>query len=642
MAVDKNFVVKNGIEVNSNLIIADANTKKVGIGSTGPRVTLDVRGGIAATDGNFSGILTAATLDVEDYGILNGTGANVTGFATFTGGVSVDQLSVAGFTTFADISLDEINGRNLNLTGIATVPTFVGLSAFDKISVSGISTINSLDTTNASISGLTTVTNRLLVRSNDATPGRIDYFCEVSNAHYTRVQSAPHAEYSGNVTAILPTVSGDILVGDTTSNISQSVRTSGIVTASAFHGDGANVTGISTLNIVNYSGGAGVGGTNIFINTSGIITASLFDGNLTGFDQLTAPYSSTTKNYSVTVASKSDHRYQGSGSGNAYYIDSVESPILYLTPGRTYRFTLSSSDMSNHPFRFYLEADRTTPYTTNVTTTSTYAEIVITDNTPAVLHYQCSAHGYMGNSIIAHSNAVYTPYQIDGLKGANIVGIITATTFEGAHSGDGSGLTNVPGTGGITEVVDDTSPQLGGDLDLNGNNITGSGNIPAANLTGTLPAIDGSSLTNINATNITLADESSDATCFPVFTTDATGNQAAKTDSSALTYNSSTGTLSCTDFNTTSDINLKKDIEVISNANEILKQINGVNFTWSETNKRSLGVIAQDVEKVLPQLVSERSDTGTKSVNYNGLIGVLIESVKDLSQRIKELEDRQN
>ena len=638
MAVDKNFVVKNGIEVNSNLIIADANTKKVGIGSTGPRVTLDVRGGIAATDGNFSGILTAATLDVEDYGILNGTGANVTGFATFTGGVSVDQLSVTGFTTFADISLDEINGRNLNLTGIATVPTFVGLSAFDKISVSGISTINSLDTTNASISGLTTVTNRLLVRSNDATPGRIDYFCEVSNAHYTRVQSAPHAEYSGNVTAVLPTVSGDLIVGDTSSDISQSVRTSGIVTASAFHGDGANVTGISTLNIVNYSGGAGVGGTNIFINTSGIITASLFDGNLTGFDQLTAPYSSTTKNYSVTVASKSDHRYQGSGSANAYYIDGIESPVLHLTPGRTYRFALSSSDMSSHPFRFYLEADKTTPYTTNVTTTSTYAEITITDSTPAVIHYQCSAHGYMGNSIIAHSNAVYTPYQIDGLKGANITGVITATSF----AGDGSGLTNVPGTGGITEVVDDTSPQLGGDLDLNGNNITGSGNIPAANLTGTLPAINGGSLTNINAANITLADESSDTTCFPVFATDATGNQAPKTDSSALTYNASTGTLSCTDFNTTSDINLKKDIEVIPNANEILKQINGVNFTWSGTNKLSLGVIAQDVEKVLPQLVSERSDTGTKSVNYNGLIGVLIESVKDLSQRIKELEDRQN
>ena len=537
MAVDKNFVVKNGIEVNSNLIIADANTKKVGIGSTGPRVTLDVRGGIAATDGHFSGILTAATLDVEDYGVVNGTGANITGFATFTGGVSVDQLNVTGFTTFADISLDEVNARNLNVTGIATVPTFSGLSAFDNINASGISTITSLDSTNASVSGILTATNRLLVRSDDSTPGRIDYYCEVSNAHYTRVQAAPHAEYSGNVTAILPTVSGDILVGDTATNISQSVRTSGILTASAFHGDGANVTGISTLNIVNYSGGAGVGGTNIFINTSGIITAAAF----------------------ISPGIITASAFSGDGS----QLTGLGIGINTATGLVGYGFT---------HLHFRGAGVSTTNYNTNL-------------------------------------------------------GIATIF-FEGG--------------GGSTNLVDDTSPQLGGDLDLNGNNITGSGNIPAANLTGTLPAINGGSLTNINAANITLADESSDTTCFPVFATDATGNQAPKTDSSALTYNASTGTLSCTDFNTTSDINLKKDIEVIPNANEILKQINGVNFTWSETNKLSLGVIAQDVEKVLPQLVSERSDTGTKSVNYNGLIGVLIESVKELSQRIKDLEDRQN
>ena len=50
-----------------------------------------------------------------------------------------------------------------------------------------------------------------------------------------------------------------------------------------------------------------------------------------------------------------------------------------------------------------------------------------------------------------------------------------------------------------TDLVSDTTPQLGGDLDLNNNNITGTGNIPAANLTGTLPAIDGSNLTGIAA-----------------------------------------------------------------------------------------------------------------------------------------------
>ena len=81
-----------------------------------------------------------------------------------------------------------------------------------------------------------------------------------------------------------------------------------------------------------------------------------------------------------------------------------------------------------------------------------------------------------------------------------------------------------------------------------------------------------------------------------MFATAATGNQAPKT-SSNLTYDSVDEILSCTDFNTTSDINLKKDIEIITNANEILNQINGVNFTWIKSNKPSIGIIAQEIEK---------------------------------------------
>ena len=53
--------------------------------------------------------------------------------------------------------------------------------------------------------------------------------------------------------------------------------------------------------------------------------------------------------------------------------------------------------------------------------------------------------------------------------------------------------------GGLTDLVNDTTPQLGGNLDLNGKNITGTGAIPSANLSGALPAIDGSSLTNLPA-----------------------------------------------------------------------------------------------------------------------------------------------
>ena len=127
-------------------------------------------------------------------------------------------------------------------------------------------------------------------------------------------------------------------------------------------------------------------------------------------------HDATTKNFSVAVASKTaDHVYNGTGSGSGYVIDGTQSPIIQLQIGRTYRFTLSSSDMSNHPFRFYYDAGRTTQYTTNVTTTSTYAEIEITEATPTVLHYQCSAHGYMGHAFVIGTRNL-TGFNTDNLS----------------------------------------------------------------------------------------------------------------------------------------------------------------------------------------------------------------------------------
>ena len=100
---------------------------------------------------------------------------------------------------------------------------------------------------------------------------------------------------------------------------------------------------------------------------------------------------------------------------------------------------------------------------------------------------------------------------IDGTGGINITGVITATNVSVGQSvtasnfyGDGSGLVNVPGTGGLSNVVEDETPQLGGDLDLNGKTINGSGGI---NITGVITATsfsgafngDGSGLTGISA-----------------------------------------------------------------------------------------------------------------------------------------------
>jgi hypothetical protein len=66
-------------------------------------------------------------------------------------------------------------------------------------------------------------------------------------------------------------------------------------------------------------------------------------------------------------------------------------------------------------------------------------------------------------------------------------------------------------------------------------------------------------------------------------------------------------------------------------------QIRGVTFDWKETQRSSAGVIAQEIEKVLPELVHGDE---TKTVNYNGLIGLLIECVKKQQEEIDELKKR--
>jgi prepilin-type N-terminal cleavage/methylation domain-containing protein len=84
-----------------------------------------------------------------------------------------------------------------------------------------------------------------------------------------------------------------------------------------------------------------------------------------------------------------------------------------------------------------------------------------------------------------------------------------------------------------------------------------------------------------------------------------------------------------------SDLRLKRDIYPISDALTDLMKINPVNFTFKSNNSRGMGVIAQELEKVYPQLVLDTG--GTKYVEYNGLIGPLIGAVQELKHQNDEL-----
>ena len=186
-------------------------------------------------------------------------------------------------------------------------------------------------------------------------------------------------------------------------------------------------------------------------------------GSVYGYESLVSTEAAnTTVTYTVTVASKTaNHRYNGSGSSSGYFIDGSESPFITLVPGVTYRFDQADNSNSNHPLRFYLEAQKTTAYTTNVTTNGTagsagaYTEITVTDTTPQVLHYQCSAHGLMGNAVATQSNVVHNNFQATFLEGISVTGV---STFTGQIDGNGganiSGAETVLSSATVSDLTD--------------------------------------------------------------------------------------------------------------------------------------------------------------------------------------------
>ncbi len=163
MAVNKNFVVKNGLEVNTNLILADATNDRVGIGTTVPSYTLDVAGGIGATSMYIAGVTTAlGNLQVGSAGTTLTAIGNSVGVGTdapaylldVRSAVSTGQtalyvygdMRVSGDINLDDIILDDVRATDLYITGLST---FVGLtSALDvrvgaALSVVGVSTFHS-------------------------------------------------------------------------------------------------------------------------------------------------------------------------------------------------------------------------------------------------------------------------------------------------------------------------------------------------------------------------------------------------------------------------------------------------------------------------------------------------------------------
>jgi hypothetical protein len=249
-----------------------------------------------------------------------------------------------------------------------------------------------------------------------------------------------------------------------------------------------------------------------------------------------------------------------------------------------------------------------------------------------------------GNQVVTVPDSIEKSYIVfNNTSGAFTVefktvsgtGVTWTTTDKGKKMvySDGTNVVDAA----FTEVSSDISPQLSGDLDLNSNDITGTGNI---NTTGNIDITGNIDTTgNIDITGTLTADNDVQADSIGVGTAPSgTTGQIRATDDITAFYSS--------------DAMLKEDIINIPNPLEALKKLNGVLFNWKDewikkqggedgyfVRKKDVGVIAQEVEKVLPEAVAQRKD-GIKAVKYDRLTCLLIEAVKVLSDKVEKFEEK--
>jgi hypothetical protein len=222
------------------------------------------------------------------------------------------------------------------------------------------------------------------------------------------------------------------------------------------------------------------------------------------------------------------------------------------------------------------------------------------------------------------------PTTVAGLQG--IQGIQGIQGTQGTQGITGTqGIQGITGTQGIQGIQGITGTQ--GTTGTTGGTGT-QGTTGTQGIQG-IQGILGTQGTTGTSGSATLTNISNNRVMTAVSGTTLNGEANLTFDGSTLTV---TGNVSASgNVNSGSDINLKTDIETVEDAVAIINQIRGVKFRWKDSNEPSVGIIAQELETVLPELVQINA-SGTKTVTYNGLIGVLVEAVKELKVEIEELK----
>ena len=552
---------------------------------------------------SVSGSLIAAS-NLSDLASVSGARTNL-GLGTAATTAATDYATAAQ-GTLADNALPKAGGA---MTGaITTNYTFDGRDvATDGTKLDGIEAGATADQTSAEI--------RSLVESASDS----NVFTDADHTKLNSIEASANVTDTANVVAALTagtnvSIASDGTISSTDTNTTYSVGDGGLTQNNFTDADHTKLNGIEasadvtdTANVV----AALTAGTNVAIAANGTIsstdtntTYSVGDGGL------------TQKNFTSTLKTKLD------GIETSAKDDQTITAGSGLSGGGTGNVTLSHSDTSsqasvNGSGRTYIQ-DITLDTYGHVTGLATASETVVNTNTTY------SAGSGLGLSGTTFSHSDTSSQGSSNNSGRTYIQDITLDTYG-----------HVTGLSTATETVVNTDTNTTYSADGN----------YGMSLSGTAFRLQNDRRRNASGEDV-LSGNTHDYTFY-----DASVGIRWYTSGSEEMRLENDGDLhvdgNITAYSTTvSDINLKEDIKPITGALSMISQISGYTFTYKKDGKKSAGVIAQEVEKILPSAVTDidsvfhgKEGEKHKVVQYDQLHGLMIEAIKELKAEIEELKN---